>query len=355
MIELNGRPAAQDVTCAQILSTLGPVSVDRDASSASAPAQTIWLDDAEHETLPDGIAMRTERCDGEVIDHLRLGQRTISIRSHSARPLAPVLAAFLAHGYNLCDALVLARAWDGHGWPTQLAHFPALLDTPRSKEGFADFPEAFGLYAVVPDSAWVERLAGQVPVVQLRCKTSDQEFCAREIRAALHAVEGTTTRLFVNDHWRLAIQYGAYGVHLGQEDINTADLDAIRRAGLRLGISTHGYYEMLRADAYRPSYIALGTIFATTTKKMPIPPQGTARLRRYVDLLRPDYPLVAIGGINLERFPQVLQTGVRNVAVVRAITEASDWRSVLDSIHATMHSLEMQGAMLPETLGLLLA
>jgi thiamine-phosphate pyrophosphorylase len=271
-----------------------------------------------------------------VIEHLDLDQRTISIRHHSVLPLAPALAAFLAHGYSPCDALVLARAWDGHGWPTKLAQFPTLLNTPSSDAAFADFPEDFGLYAVVPDSAWVERLAGQVPVVQLRCKSEDQEFCAREIRAALRAVKGTMTRLFINDHWRLAIHYGAYGVHLGQEDIETADLDAMRRAGLRLGISTHGYYETLRADACRPSYIALGTIFATTTKKMPIPPQGTARLRRYVDLLQTHSPLVAIGGINLERFPEVLQTGVRNVAVVRAITEASDWRAVIANMHTAM-------------------
>jgi thiamine-phosphate pyrophosphorylase len=201
-----------------------------------------------------------------MIDRVVSRTRVVTIHHSASHPLAPVLAAFLAHGYCPCDALMLARAWNGHGWPTHLKRFPAMLDTPSSAESFPDFPEDFGLYAVVPDSAWVKRLAGHVPVVQLRCKDSDQHFCAREICAAVQAVAGTSTRLFINDHWRLAMRYGAYGVHLGQEDIEAADLDAIRRAGLRLGISTHGYYEILRAHACRPSYIALGTIFATPKK-----------------------------------------------------------------------------------------
>ncbi len=91
--------------------------------------------------------------------------------------------------------------------------------------------------------------------------------------------------MFINDHWREAIAAGAYGVHLGQEDVQTADLNAHRAAGVRLGLSTHGYYEMLRALHFRPSYLALGAIFPTTTKVMPTAPQGLARLARYVRLL----------------------------------------------------------------------
>src|ERR1700722_18490731 len=61
---------------------------------------------------------------------------------------------------------------------------------------------------------------------------------------------------------------------LGQKDVAESDLDATRHAGLRLGISTHGIYEMLCAHACKPSYIALGAIFATATKLMPTAPQG---------------------------------------------------------------------------------
>ena len=95
-------------------------------------------------------------------------------------------------------------------------------------------------------------------------------------------------------------------------------------AGLRLGLSTHGYYEMLTALHFRPSYIALGAVFPTTTKVMPTAPQGLARLARYVRLLRGVVPTVAIGGIGGDVLPAVLATGVRSAALVRAVTEAAD-------------------------------
>ena len=127
-----------------------------------------------------------------------------------------------------------------------------------------------------------------------------------------------------NDYWRLAIKHGAYGVHLGQEDIEVADLEAIRAAGLKLGLSTHGYYEMLRARELKPSYLALGHIFPTKTKDMPSRPQGLERLHRYVALMEAEFPLVAIGGISRDRVPLVAQTGVGSIALVTAITEAAD-------------------------------
>ncbi|WP_268581597.1 thiamine phosphate synthase, partial [Escherichia coli] len=95
--------------------------------------------------------------------------------------------------------------------------------------------------------------------------------------------------------WRLAIKHGAYGVHLGQEDLDTTDLAAIHRAGLRLGVSTHDDAELARALAVKPSYIALGHIFPTQTKDMPSAPQGLAELKRHIAGLA-DYPTVAIGG-----------------------------------------------------------
>jgi thiamine-phosphate pyrophosphorylase len=139
-------------------------------------------------------------------------------------------------------------------------------------------------------------------------------------------VEGTDALLFINDHWREAIEAGAYGVHVGQEDLDAlagADLDAIRASGLRLGVSTHGYAEMVRAHAVQPSYIALGAVFPTTLKKMATAPQGLARLDAYVRLMQ-RYPLVAIGGISADQFPAVRATGVGSVAVVRALVNAED-------------------------------
>ncbi|MCB1988686.1 MAG: thiamine phosphate synthase, partial [Burkholderiaceae bacterium] len=159
-----------------------------------------------------------------------------------------------------------------------------------------------------------------------RFKSDDAAAIAREVRAAVEAVAGTEARLFINDHWREAMAAGAYGAHLGQEDLDAlsaAEIHALRDSGLRLGVSTHGYAEMLRADAVQPSYIALGAVFPTTLKRMATVPQGMARLAAYVALLR-DYPTVAIGGIGPEQFADVLATGVGSIAVVRALVNAPD-------------------------------
>jgi thiamine-phosphate pyrophosphorylase len=136
-------------------------------------------------------------------------------------------------------------------------------------------------------------------------------------------VKGTNALLFINDHWEEAIAAGAYGVHLGQEDMQDAQLEKIRSSGLRLGLSTHGYAEMLLADRYSPSYMALGAVFRTTLKRMATAPQGLGRLERYVELMQ-NYPLVAIGGIDINRLPDVLKTGVGSIAVVRAIVESTN-------------------------------
>jgi len=249
---------------------------------------------------------------------------------------AAALAAARSLGYVEDDAAVVARAWQarharrGHAsldadlevWPDDPADH-GLAPWPRA-DAFAPCPQALGLYAVLPDAAWVARMAqAGVPTLQLRCKSDDAAHVRAEVRAAVRAVAGTPARLFVNDHWACAIDEGAYGVHLGQEDLASADLGAIRAAGLRLGLSTHGYAEILRAERCAPSYLALGAVYPTTLKAMPTAPQGPARLAAYARLLR-GRPLVAIGGIDEARLPAVLASGVGAVAVVRAIVGAAD-------------------------------
>ena len=165
-----------------------------------------------------------------------------------------------------------------------------------------------------------------VPTVQLRFKSDNAAAIEREVHAAVRAVQGTGALLFINDHWRTAIQAGAYGIHLGQEDLDALapdELQALRASGLRLGVSTHGYAEMVRADAVGPSYIAMGAVFPTTLKKMATAPQGVGRLGVYARLLR-HYPQVAIGGIGAEQFAPVQATGVGSIAVVRALVNAPD-------------------------------
>ncbi|AGE87982.1 thiamine phosphate synthase [Cronobacter sakazakii] len=202
---------------------------------------------------------------------------------------------------------------------------------------FAPVPRRLGLYPVVDSVEWVTRLldAG-VRTVQLRIKDKTEAEAEADVAAAIALGQRYHARLFINDYWRLAIKHQAYGVHLGQEDLQTADPDAIRRAGLRLGVSTHDDMEIDVALAVRPSYIALGHVFPTQTKQMPSAPQGLAQLAAHVKRLG-DYPTVAIGGISLERAPAVLETGVGSIAVVSAITQAPDWRG------ATQRLLELAG------------
>lgn len=179
-----------------------------------------------------------------------------------------------------------------------------------------------GLYPIVDSAAWVKRLLLLgVKTIQLRIKDASVDI-EDEIQKSVVLAEQYSVRLFINDYWELAIRHNAYGVHLGQEDLQQADLEKIQQAGLRLGVSTHCEEEVARAVAVQPSYIACGPIFPTTTKVMPFSPQGIAGLAHWQRTL--DYPIVAIGGINEERMPSVLATKVDGVALITAITQADD-------------------------------
>ena len=166
-----------------------------------------------------------------------------------------------------------------------------------------------------------------VTTIQLRIKDKQPKDVEQDIITAIKLGREYNARLFINDYWQLAIKHHAYGVHLGQEDLDIADLDAIKQSGLCLGISTHNDTELQRAKRLLPSYIALGHIFPTTTKDMPSKPQGLRALKHQVEQTH-DFPTVAIGGISLEKVSDVVATGVGGVALVSAITKASDWQQV---------------------------
>ena len=268
-----------------------------------------------------------------------------------------VYAACRALDFIDADARCVAAAWqrqtgrtgkfDPGAWPTDPQDFDLNVKVhesnaiaaraPLPQASFAPCPHRLGLYAVLPDAAWVGRMArAGVPTVQLRFKSADPAAITREVQAAVQTVKGTGALLFINDHWQAAIAAEAYGVHLGQEDLEAlggADLNAIRAAGLRLGLSSHGYAEMLRAASVRPSYIAMGAVYATTLKRMATPPQGLARLTMYAALLR-DTPTVAIGGIDAARLPEVLACGVGSVAVVRALVAADQPEAQVAALQA---------------------
>ncbi len=264
--------------------------------------------------------------------------------------LAAAITAALALGYELPDAVVVAKMYVHQGirlalalgkgqgpvvqagFPDQQQDLPFLSDEPieQCPPAFAKLRAPLGLYPVVDSSEWVLRLAKLgVKTLQLRIKSGDLE---SEVKSAVRIASQYDLQLFINDHWELALQYGAYGVHLGQEDLSRAHLSRIRDAGLRLGLSTHCFYEVARAHALNPSYIACGPIYATTSKAMAFAPQGLEKLAYWCRLM--DYPLVAIGGINLSRAKAVMQTGVDGMALISAITQAGDVAATVAAFQA---------------------
>ncbi|MGI2135293.1 bifunctional hydroxymethylpyrimidine kinase/phosphomethylpyrimidine kinase [Shewanella baltica] len=343
-------------------------------------------------------------------------QRVNTRHNHgSGCTLSSAIAAVLAQGFVLQDAVVVAKAYVSQGlsaaiglgqgpgplartgWPNDVSRYAKInlcdsnfishqlnqhLDVgndlvatvlsatdlvriastqPQNilSHGFKVLDADLGVYPVVSDLTMLESLlAAGVKTLQLRIKTDISELTTAglaesdlgksalsrcesgksksgepeligseleaQIQTAIALGKHFNAQLFINDHWQLAIKYHAFGVHLGQEDLAVTDLAAIQAAGLALGISSHSYFELLLAHQYSPSYIAFGHIFPTTTKQMPSAPQGLAKLKHYVALLQDHYPLVAIGGIDLDNLAKVKTTGVGNIAVVRAITKAKD-------------------------------
>lgn len=184
------------------------------------------------------------------------------------------------------------------------------------------YPDPF--YPVVDSLDWIARLTRlEVGTIQLRAKDLDHAAALDLVTRGLALTRGTATRLVVNDHWHAAIEAGAEHVHLGQEDLAEADVPAIRRAGLTLGLSTHDEAELETALAHTPDYVALGPIYFTTLKAMRFAPQGLAPIgawKRRIGAI----PLVAIGGIKLEAGAAVFEAGADSVAVVSDVTLAAD-------------------------------
>ncbi|HFQ5059014.1 TPA: thiamine phosphate synthase [Vibrio vulnificus] len=261
------------------------------------------------------------------------------------------------------DCLTLARAMlnvSRETWVSDFALFPTpvlrldelgILPSHSIEALTKAFPrvsaQQLGLYPVIDDVSWIEKLLPLgIKTVQLRIKDPNQTDLEQQIVRAIQLGRDYGAQVYINDYWQLAIQHQAYGVHLGQEDLQVADLAALANAGIALGLSTHGYYELLRIVQLQPSYIALGHIFPTTTKQMPSLPQGLVRLKLYqqlIDTMPYDdsitgVPTVAIGGIDQTNAATVWRCGVSSLAVVRAITLAKDVKAAIDHFKQVMVS-----------------
>ncbi len=179
-------------------------------------------------------------------------------------------------------------------------------------------------YLIVDSAGWIERLVPVgVRLVQLRMKGLAEDQLRAEIRRAKTVCAEHRCQLIINDYWQIAIDEGCDFVHLGQEDLATADVAAIRAAGMKLGLSTHDEAELETALAAKPDYVALGPIWPTILKKMKWAPQGVERLADWKARIAP-LPLVAIGGLNPERLPAVFENGADSAAVVTDITLNAD-------------------------------
>lgn len=273
--------------------------------------------------------------------------------------LASLIAGFVAQQYTFCDAIIFAsgvmnKAYrkaqplgSSKGGALSLSsdisvdYLPKIISFNEMnlaqlasyESAFSSCPLELGLYPVVDSIDWLERLLKQgIRTIQLRAKDLSEAQAEPLIIRAIALGLQYNARVFINDYWQLAIKHKAYGVHLGQEDMAIADLTAINRARLRLGLSTHGLFEALWAVQFMPSYVALGHIYATQTKDMPSMPQGLNKLATQVNIFKDTVPLTAIGGINRERVPAVAATGIGSVALVTAITKADNPEQVTSEL-----------------------
>ncbi|PKG74252.1 thiamine-phosphate pyrophosphorylase [Shewanella sp. GutCb] len=270
--------------------------------------------------------------------------------------LSSAIAAVMAHGFVLNDAVVVAKAYVSQGlhnsyqpgsgpgclarcgWPNELLSYPfiePLSSLNQSLYGvnaiskqvyaFKEIVEPLGVYPVVAEIDLLQQLlSAGAKTIQLRVKDENDPLLEQKIVQAIALGRDYRAKVFINDHWQLAIKHQAYGVHLGQEDLFESNLKRLNEADIALGLSSHSYFEILLAMQHQPSYIAFGHIFPTTTKQMPSAPQGLSKLARYVALMQGELPIVAIGGIDAGNLAAVKASGVDDVAVVRAVTEAND-------------------------------
>ncbi len=298
---------------------------------------------------PKAVLIKGGHAEGTILyDYFDDGHRPYFLKAekkgHSFRgtgcTLSSAIACFIARNYDLREAVVLAHSYVQAAikaaFEQSINHLPSVKHTPELSElfydteaqtQFAPMPHRIGFYVVAPDSQWIQRLAkAKVPTLQLRAKDLSGEALDQAIQEAKVACEDHGALFFLNDDWRRAQELRCFGVHLGQEDLDTlsaTDLEDLARSGLRLGISTHSFEEAARAKALKPSYIALGPVFETSCKSMRFGPQGIDRVGEWARSLA-NIPLVAIGGLKREHAEMVLAQGADGIAVISDVTGASD-------------------------------
>jgi len=198
-----------------------------------------------------------------------------------------------------------------------------------------------GIYPVVDRAYKLEALYQLgITTAQLRVKDMSGDALENEVIRAIKTSEEFDARFFLNDFWELGIKHKAYGIHLGQEDIQEADVNAILNAGIRLGISTHTPKEIDIALGFEPSYLAIGPIYEPISKKLTYDPVGIEDLKRWAENV--DYPIVAIGGITIENIKGVAQTGAASgIAMISDVLKKGEVST--EKTKALMEEFEKYG------------
>ena len=262
-------------------------------------------------------------------------------RSGDSRLFARQMAAAMGRGFVAADAAVLAtmattaRAGlgaDESGFVNDPALLPQLSwgEAARFAETSAAAARRLDLYAIVDSAERLRQvLAAGVRTVQLRIKTPPATDAAwhallrREVQRGVLACDAAGAELFINDHWQLAGELRAHGVHLGQEDLlalGESGRSALQATGLALGVSSHSLWELCRARTLAPRYIACGPVWPTLTKAMPWRPQGLDNLSWWCRMAQA--PVVAIGGVlGAEQVRDAARCGADGVCVVRGLGE----------------------------------
>jgi thiamine-phosphate pyrophosphorylase len=162
--------------------------------------------------------------------------------------------------------------------------------------------------------------------------------CSKKLASAL-LPQGVT--FIVNDRADVALLAGAGGVHVGQEDLGAEAVRAVIGAQKIVGVSTHNLEQFKLAAASSADYIAVGPVFSTNTKANPDPVIGTEFIRRVRRLT--EKPIVAIGGVTLDRAGDVIEAGADSVAVISDILRAPDpgrrARQYIDLLEAANHAV----------------
>jgi thiamine-phosphate diphosphorylase len=250
------------------------------------------------------------------------------------------LGRALAQGFVAADAVLLASMGRSTrvpllSWDEQ----PPAMAQPRASARRLD------LYAIVDSAARLRQvLDAGIRTVQLRIKkpaAPDAAWHARlraEVQAAVADSRAAGAELFINDHWRLARELGAPGVHLGQEDLlalGEAGRAELLASGLALGVSSHSVWELGRARALAPRYVACGPVWPTLTKDMPWRPQGLDNLAWWCGFA--GSPVTAIGGILAPAQAQAAaSTGCDGVCIVRGLGE--DPRQTVPAFDAALQA-----------------